>query len=375
MSWETRLLTGVLVVLIAVVLLTAGVALYFTVNPPQESATASQTLRLTFVAERDGNPEIYVMDGDGRNVQRLTENTASDTSPAWSPDGTQIAFLRFAEEPGQRVPPEENGLYLVNADGSDEIQLAQISSTMTVGPAWSPDGTQIAYGVSDETQTDGGRHSIYVVSRQDGEPTAVLTSTYSVYNLAWSPDETYLLFTSGGEDAFPRVSAFDLASGVVTELGNPAWVAACSPTGEEVAYFSFADSRFHVVRLSGGADRPLNDRMRSGYRRIATDLVWSPDGEMLFYAVWDDTTQRSEFYSLNVEGGQASLITDVEGQVWGMALSPDGQSLVYSLIIATEQGDEGLPPSAIYRLDVHSRQISVLSEETGFSGMASWSPR
>ena len=369
----TKLLSGVLVVLIVVVFLTAGVALYLTVNPPQQGTTALQPPRLAFVSDRDGNPEVYVMDGDGKNIRRLTENPAWDFYPTWSPDGTQIAFLRFAGEPGQRVVSEENGLYLVNADGSGEVQLVQISSTMAAGPAWSPDGTQIAYAVSDETQSGGGQHSIHVMSRQGGEPTTVLTYTHSVFSLAWSSDGTYLLFTSGG-DLGPRASALDLTSGMVTELGNPAWVAACSSAGEEVAYFALTDGSLHVVRPTGEGDHPLGDVGQSGHNRYATGLVWSPDGETLFYAVRDEDTQRSEFYSLDIESGQSALITDVEGQIWGMALSPNGRSLVYSLITATEQRGEGLPPSVIYCLDVRSGRSSAMSEDTSFNGMASWSP-
>ena len=49
--------------------------------------------KIAFVTARDMNDEIYIMDADGSNKQRLTNNPASDRLPAWSPDGTHIAFM------------------------------------------------------------------------------------------------------------------------------------------------------------------------------------------------------------------------------------------------------------------------------------------
>src|SRR6266542_537102 len=59
---------------------------------------------------------LYVMDADGTNIQRLTDGQFSDYSPAWSPDGTQIAFVRNDREGA--------GLFVMNADGSDVRQVA-----------------------------------------------------------------------------------------------------------------------------------------------------------------------------------------------------------------------------------------------------------
>ena len=49
--------------------------------------------QIAFVSDRDGNSEIYVMDANGKNQRRLTNNPASDYSPSWSPDGKRIAFV------------------------------------------------------------------------------------------------------------------------------------------------------------------------------------------------------------------------------------------------------------------------------------------
>ena len=69
--------------------------------------------RIAFTSYRDGNHEIYVMDADGRNVIRLTNN--SGWSPAWSPDGARIAFVSLGEG------IFDFGIYVMNADGSGGV--------------------------------------------------------------------------------------------------------------------------------------------------------------------------------------------------------------------------------------------------------------
>ena len=81
----------------------------------------------------DRTEEIFVIDANGRNERRLTRNSAYDSSPTWSPDGTRIAFQRG----GYRYP---GLIYVMDADGQNARRLARGTS-----PTWSPDGRKIAY--------------------------------------------------------------------------------------------------------------------------------------------------------------------------------------------------------------------------------------
>jgi Tol biopolymer transport system component len=71
--------------------------------------------KIAFVSNRDGNNEIYVMDADGSNQTRLTNNSADDSSPAWSPDGARIVFV--SNRDGNFL------IYTMNANGSSQTRL------------------------------------------------------------------------------------------------------------------------------------------------------------------------------------------------------------------------------------------------------------
>lgn len=93
--------------------------------------------QIAFVSYQDGNSDIYVMNADGTNQRRLTEDKNRQFNPSWSPDGTQIAYFTYLQD--------VYNLYVMNADGTQQRRLADDVMDAEEGPAWSPDGLQIAY--------------------------------------------------------------------------------------------------------------------------------------------------------------------------------------------------------------------------------------
>src|SRR2546430_882402 len=95
-----------------------------------------QQLTTSFATARDGNDEIYVMNPDGTAPVNLTNNAGSDLTPAWSPDGSKIAFESNREG--------DYAVWVMNADGSNPVRLTE-PRPPSGAPSWSPGGTRIAY--------------------------------------------------------------------------------------------------------------------------------------------------------------------------------------------------------------------------------------
>ena len=138
---------------------------------------------IAFESRRDGFYEIYVMDADGSNQTRLTNNTVLDESPAWSPDGTKIAFVSLT------APFFD--IHVMDADGANRTRLTNDTVPFGSGaPAWSPDGTKIAFSSYRDDSVD-----IYVMDA-DGSNRTRLTHNGGYWGLAWSPDGTKIAFWS-----------------------------------------------------------------------------------------------------------------------------------------------------------------------------------
>ena len=151
--------------------------------------------KIAFQSDRDGNNEIYVMDtadtnpadGNGDNPTNLTNNAAGDASPAWSPDGTKIAFTSARNG--------NNEVYVMDADGDNPNRLTN-NAASDFSPNWSPDGTKIAF------QSDrNGNLDIYVMNADGTEPKRRTKKAASDAFPAWSPDGTKIAFESnrGGD--------------------------------------------------------------------------------------------------------------------------------------------------------------------------------
>ena len=137
--------------------------------------------KLAVMSDRDGNREIYVMNADGSGQTRLTNNSATDDVPAWSPDGTKIAFASDRDGNSE--------IYVMNADGTNQIRLTNNAAT-DYWPAWSPDGAKLAF----ESDRDGNLE-IYVMNADGTNATRLTSNSTEDSSPAWSPGGTWIAFS------------------------------------------------------------------------------------------------------------------------------------------------------------------------------------
>jgi dipeptidyl aminopeptidase/acylaminoacyl peptidase len=203
----------------------------------QRPAWSPDGSKIVFSSNRDGNFEIYVINADGTNPQRLTVDPALDSNPAWSPDGSKVVF--DSNRGGS------TGVYAMNGDGTNPAMLADHGGY----PAWSPDGSKIAFsdGAIWVMNADGTSKRMVTPGGDPIEHCGGPVFEYS-YGPDWSPSGDRLAFVkyildpcndgdaayafetidpdgSQGEDVF-------FYTGEGCGPGPPVW----SPDGSKIAF-------------------------------------------------------------------------------------------------------------------------------------------
>ena len=145
--------------------------------------------RLVISSERDGNPEIYAIDGDdGGSPLRVTNDPAADANPAWSPDGAKIAFV------SNRTGNLE--IFVTDIAGINPANVTKNPAT-DYAPAWSPDSKRLAFA----TNRDGNAE-VYTMTAAGANPTNRSRDLGKDEEPVWSPDGKQIAFMRADANGF-----------------------------------------------------------------------------------------------------------------------------------------------------------------------------
>lgn len=262
---------------------------------------------VAYVSDNNGrkNKEIWVMNADGSNKRRITNNGSINLFPSWSPDANTLVYTSFKGGLSE--------LYLLFRGTRPGVKLIQTRDEKFRG-VWAPNDGTIATVISRQGNTD-----IYTVS-SDGKNPRRLTDDRSIESSpSWSPDGKKMAFVSDRTGS-PQIFVKDLSTGEERRLtysgdynASPAW----SPTGEWIAYAAQAGNDFDIYLITpdGSYTQPLVTDPRSD-----EDPAWSPDGRKVAFS--SNRRGRKEIYRIDVNGQNTQLLTDGSGNCTNPAWSP-----------------------------------------------------
>jgi len=329
--------------------------------------------KIAFVSDRNGAPDIWVMDPDGSNQRPLTNDSARDAEPAWSPDGKRILFV---SDRGTKTAQ----LFVMRPDGSKVRQVTSSVGAKSL-PSFSPDGFSIAYlaagRVFSVDLTGGHEDQILPTEREVQELKAMgLSDEAMPYRyVCWASDSKHL-------GAVRELRGIQVAQIVPEPNAEPEIVK--DPDGMQMAAdrVSVAWAR-NSLKLAIALDTTRKRHMlavwdidNGRFERlfaIAGDTGpdspdWSPDGQVLAVGMArinaDGQAEPAGIAILDTRDG--SVISIKAEGAFAPKWSPDGRSILYTL---RKDGR-----SDIWRYDLAAKRSVNLTRGRGSNWSPAWGP-
>ncbi len=242
--------------------------------------------RIAYVTKAGGRYSLWVADADGENAQAALSSPEPIISPAWAPNGVQLAYVSFES----RKP-----VVYVHDVASGRRRLIANFRGSNSAPAWSPDGRTLAVTLS----RDGGSQ-LYTIDANGGEPRRLMQSGAIDTEPVFSSDGRTIYFVSdrGGAPQIYKVPASGGNAERVTFSGSYNISPSLSPDGRWLAYVSRIGGAFklHVMDLKSGAVNAITDTSADESPSFA------PNSRLIVYA-----TQQ--------QGREALMTTTLDGKI------------------------------------------------------------
>jgi len=259
--------------------------------------------RIAYVTKAGQQFQLWVADADGENAKSALASPEPIISPAWSPNGGQLAYVSFES----RKPV----VYTHDVASGKRRLIANFRGSNSA-PAWSPDGRTLAL-----TLSLGGGSQLYAIDAGGGEPRRLTQSGSIDTEPAYTPDGKNIYFVSdrGGAPQIYKMPATGGSAERVTFTGNYNISPAMSPDGRWLAYISRVGGAFklHVMDIANGAANAITD--------TSTDESpsFSPNSRLIVYA--SQSQGRESLMTTTLDGKVKARLNGQNGDIrepdWG----------------------------------------------------------
>ncbi len=265
--------------------------------------------------------DVWRMAPDGFGATKLTDNPASDSQPAWSPEGTQIAFNSTRDD-GDGTGDWD--IYRMNAAGNGERLLTTNNTVNDLEPYWFPSETKIAFRREEEVEVATSSNIWVLTLDENGNPTGEqrLTTNPAIDIMpAVSPNGKLIAFASnritagnpeGDYEIYVMKALPESATNVPKQLTknnqmrdwNPDW----SPSGTQIVFESNRDGDDEIFVMNADGTGQKNLTNNSGFSDI--DPVFSPDGRKIAFERQNPTSSVRDIYRMRADGTRKVNLTE-----------------------------------------------------------------
>ncbi|MEO0723159.1 MAG: S9 family peptidase [Bacteroidota bacterium] len=284
--------------------------------------------------------------------------------PRISPDGDMIVYRRM----GFDIMKDRSvgQLWMVDADGGNHQKLTSREGSES-SARWSPSGDRIAFVSRGEAGSE-----IFVYWVASGKMARLTHLEGSPSNMAWSPDGESIAFSMKVDVAPPVIAKMPPKPKGAKWAAKPRITDRLKHEADGRGYLKPGFTHIFVVPAEGGTARQLS----SGDFNHGGSLSWSPDGDHIFFSAnrnedWEYDFRNSEVYRLSVATGDILALTDRQGPDNSPMISPDGKTIAYR---SYEDKVQAYQVTDLYLMDADGGNQRVISAELDRSvGAMKWS--